>query len=59
MPIESQLHGKTGQVKMDPAGGSVLVTLADTSAWTLDMATERAVVTAFGNTNVRPSRWPA
>lgn len=38
---------------MDPAGGSSLVTLADVNAWTLDMATDRVVVTAFGDTNVR------
>lgn len=53
MPLDQRLHGKNGQVKMDPAGGSALVTLADMNAWTLDMSTERAVVTAFGDTNVR------
>lgn len=53
MPLNQRLHGKTGQIKMDPLGGSALVTLADANNWTLDMATDRAVVTAFGDTNVR------
>lgn len=53
MPLDQRLHGKNGQVKMDPTGGSSPVTLADTSAWSLDMATGREVVTAFGDTNVR------
>jgi hypothetical protein len=53
MAVDSRLHGKKGQIKMDAAGGSSLVTLADMNAWTLDMSTERAVVTAFGDTNVR------
>lgn len=52
MPIDSRLHGKTGLIKMDPLGGSALVTLADAHTWTLDMSTARAVVTAFGDTNV-------
>jgi len=53
MPLDQRLHGKTGQIRMDPAGGSSLVTLTDLDTWTLDMATDRAVVTAFGDTNVR------
>jgi hypothetical protein len=53
MPIDSRLHGKTGQVQMDPAGGAALVTLGDTNAWTLDLATDRVEVTAFGDTNKR------
>lgn len=53
MPLDSRLHGKTGQIKMDPLGGSALVTLADANSWTLDMGTDRTVVTAFGDTNVR------
>jgi len=36
---------------MDPAGGSTLVTLGDTNAWTLDASTDRVDVTAFGDTN--------
>lgn len=53
MPLDQRLHGKSGQIKMDPLGGSALVTLADANNWTLDMSTDRAVVTAFGDTNVR------
>jgi hypothetical protein len=53
MPIDSRIHGKFGQVRMDPAGGASLVTLADVNTWTLDMGTDRVVVTAFGDTNVR------
>lgn len=53
MPLDQRLHGKNGQVKMDPAGGSALVTLGDTNDWSLDMGTDRSVVTSFGDTNVR------
>jgi hypothetical protein len=53
MAINQRLHGKTGQVKMDPAGGGAVVTVADLNAWTLDMATARVEVTAFGDTNIR------
>lgn len=53
MPLDSRLHGKAGQVQMDPAGASTLVTLGDTNAWTLDLATDRVDVTAFGDTNKR------
>lgn len=53
MPLDQRLHGKNGQVKIDVLGGSSLVTLGDVAGWTLDMATSRAVVTAFGDTNVR------
>jgi hypothetical protein len=53
MPIDSRLHGKAGQVQMDPAGGATLVTLADTNSWTLDLATDRVDVTAFQDTNKR------
>lgn len=53
MPLNQRLHGKNGQVKMDPAGGGALVTLADVNAWTLDMSTDRVDVTAFGDTNKR------
>ena len=53
MPIDARLHGKTGQMQMDPLAGSALVVLADMNAWSLDMSTAREVVTAFGDTNVR------
>ena len=53
MPLDQRLHGKTGQIKMDPLGGAALVVLADANSWTLSMATDRVVVTGFGDTNVR------
>lgn len=53
MPVDSRLHGKNGRVQMDPAGGGALVTLGDINSWTLDMSTDRVVVTAFEDTNVR------
>jgi hypothetical protein len=43
--------GKNGQVQMDPAGGSSVVAVGALNAWTLDMSTERADVTCFGDTN--------
>jgi hypothetical protein len=53
MPVDSRLHGKNGQVQMDPAGGSTLVTLGDTNKWSLNMGVDRVEVTAFGDTNKR------
>jgi|SRR5262245_66243115 len=49
--MAGRIHGKNGQVKMDPAGGSSLVTVADLNAWTLDASKDRVEVTAFGDTN--------
>lgn len=53
MPLNQRLHGKFGQISMDAAGGSAYVVLADMNAWTLDLATDRVEVTAFGDTNKR------
>lgn len=53
MPLDSRLHGKTGRVQMDPAGGSTLVTVGDLNTWSLDMSTQRVEVAAFGDTNIR------
>jgi hypothetical protein len=53
MPLDSRIHGKHGQIQMDPAGGAALVVVGDLDAWTLDMSTDRAEVTAFGDTNKR------
>src|SRR5262245_55413364 len=47
----SRIHGKHGEVQMDPTGGATAVAVADLNAWTLDMATDRVEVTAFGDTN--------
>jgi hypothetical protein len=53
MAINQRLHGKNGQIKIDTAGGVALVTLADASKWSLDMTTDRVIVTAFSDTNQR------
>lgn len=47
----ARIHGKNGQVKMDPTGGSAVVTVADLNTWSLDMKKDRVEVTAFGDTN--------
>jgi hypothetical protein len=48
-----RIHGKNGQVLMDETGGSPYTptALGDMDAFTLDMTTDRAEVTAFGDTN--------
>jgi len=53
MALDERLHGKNGQVQIDPAGGSSLVTLADVNGWSMDMSKDRADVTCFGDTNKR------
>jgi hypothetical protein len=40
-------HGSKGQVKMDPAGGSTAVVVADLNAWTGNFARDTVDVTAF------------
>jgi len=49
----ARIHGKRGQVYIDATGGSPSAPnlVADLMTWTLDMATERADVTCFGDTN--------
>ena len=51
----ARIHGKRGQVKMDETGGSpwTVTEVADISAFTLDLSTERVPVTAFGDTNIQ------
>lgn len=51
MAATDRLHGKGGQVKMDPAGGASVVTVASLNKWDLDMSTDKENVTAFGDTN--------
>lgn len=53
MALNTRIHGKAGQIKMDAAGGSAYVVLADTKGWTLDMSTNRVDMTGFGDTNIR------
>jgi hypothetical protein len=47
----ARIHGKKGEIKMDPTGGATAVTVADMNAWTLDMAKDRVEVTAFQDVN--------
>jgi len=44
-------HGSTGQVKMDPTGGSTTVVVGDLNKWTIDLSRDKADVTCFGDTN--------
>jgi hypothetical protein len=45
------MHGSHGEIKLDPTGGATAVTLASMNAWTLNMARDKADVTAFGDPN--------
>jgi hypothetical protein len=49
----ARVHGSRGQIKMDPLGGTgaAAVLVADMNGWTLDLATDKADVTAFGDPN--------
>jgi len=49
----ARIHGKHGQVKMDPtgAGGATLVVVDDMNAWTLDASKDLVEVTAFLDVN--------
>lgn len=51
MSAANRLHGKSGLVQMDAAGGSSLVTLADMNGWTLNATKDKQDATAFGDTN--------
>lgn len=50
----ARIHGKGGQVKMDPAGGdgTAAAAVADINAFTIDMTTEKVPVPACGDSNV-------
>jgi hypothetical protein len=47
-----RIHGKNGQVLMDPTGGATPVLVADLNSWTLDASKARVEATAFGDTNI-------
>jgi hypothetical protein len=47
----ARIHGSKGEVKIDPTGGSTVVTLASINKWSLDMARDRVKVTSFGDLN--------
>lgn len=47
------MYGSKGEIKMDPAGGTgaAAVAVASMNSWTLNMARDKADVTAFGDPN--------
>jgi hypothetical protein len=47
----ARIHGKKGDVMLDPTGGATVVTLASTDAWDLDLGKDRVDVTCFQDTN--------
>jgi hypothetical protein len=47
----ARIHGKRGQVKIDPTGGATPVLVASLNEWSLDMSKDRVDVTSFGDTN--------
>lgn len=53
MAAPDRIHGKHGQVKMDPTGvgGPTAVPVASLNKWDLDMAKDHVKVTCFGDTN--------
>ena len=46
-------HGKSGKVLMDTTGSGVPVAVGSLDAWDLDMSTDKAPVTSFGDKNQR------
>lgn len=47
----ARIHGKKGAIEIDPAGGTTYAAVVSLNKWTLDMATDKVDVTAFGDTN--------
>lgn len=47
----ARIHGKNGQVQMDPAGGSSLAVVANVNSFSINMSKERVEATCFGDTN--------
>jgi hypothetical protein len=47
----ARIHGKKGDVLIDPTGGATPTTLASTDSWDLDLAKDRVDVTCFQDTN--------
>jgi len=45
------MYGSKGEISLDPTGGTAAVALASMNAWTLNMARDKADVTAFGDPN--------
>ena len=44
-------HGSKGSVEMDDTGGALATVVASLNKWSLDMARDKAKVTAFGDLN--------
>jgi hypothetical protein len=44
-------HGSTGEIMMDPTGGSTPVTVASLNKWSIDFDRDKEDVTCFGDTN--------
>ena len=47
----ARIHGKKGDVLLDPTGGDVPVRLASCDSWKLDLAKDRVDVTCFQDPN--------
>jgi hypothetical protein len=47
----ARIHGKKGDVLLDPTGGATPASLSSTDTWTLDMSKDRVDVTCFQDTN--------
>ena len=47
----ARYSGRGGAIYLPSSGGGVPSTVATLSAWTLDMSTDKAEVTGFGDTN--------
>jgi hypothetical protein len=47
----ARIHGKKGDVLIDPTGGALSVSLASTDSWDLDLSKDRVDVTCFQDTN--------
>ena len=47
----ARIHGKKGDVLLDPTGGDVPLSLSSTDSWDLDLAKDRVDVTCFQDTN--------
>lgn len=51
MPAIDRMSGDRGQIKMDPTGGTTVVTVASLNKWSLNMSKDMYKVTAFGDPN--------
>ena len=47
----ARIHGKKGDVMLDPTGGATVVSLASTDTWDLDLSKDRVDVTCFQDSN--------